>query len=165
MASIEKRYRGSRVKYRDPLGRQKSKSFVTRTTPAGSGKTFGPAMLGPAEFHLGALDFGSDSVDGWLTGLAAAELGIAEEVFIDPTDHTVALGGRRVALSPLEFGVMALLVRRRGNAVTRADFRLWCDDHDGASNVVDVVIRGLRVKAGTDSKRIVTTRGVGYRLI
>lgn len=130
-------------------------------------KTFGPAMLGPAEFHLGALDFGSDSVDGWLTGLAAAELGIVEEVFLDPTDHTVALGGRRVALSPLEFGVMALLVRRRGNAVTRADFlaEVWGDDHDGASNVVDVVIRGLRVKAGADSKRIVTTRGVGYRLI
>ncbi len=29
MASIEKRYGGYRVKYRDPLGRQKSKSFVT----------------------------------------------------------------------------------------------------------------------------------------
>ena len=30
MASIEKRYGGYRVKYRDPLGRQKSKSFVTK---------------------------------------------------------------------------------------------------------------------------------------
>jgi hypothetical protein len=30
MASIEKRSGGYRVKYRDPLGRQKSKSFVTK---------------------------------------------------------------------------------------------------------------------------------------
>ena len=30
MASIEKRYGGYRVKYRDPLGRQKSKGFVTK---------------------------------------------------------------------------------------------------------------------------------------
>ena len=127
--------------------------------------TFGPAMIGPDEFHLGALDFGPDSVDGWLTRLAAAELGIAEEMFLDATDRTVALGGRRVALSPLEFGVMSLLAARRGSVVTREEFlaEVWGDDHNGASNVVDVVVRALRVKAGSDSHRIGTTRGVGYR--
>ena len=128
--------------------------------------TFGPAMIGPDEFHLGALDFGPDSVDGWLTRLAAAELGIAEEVFLDATDRSVALGGRRVALSPLEFGVMSLLAARRGSVVTRAELlsEVWGEDYDGASNVVDVVVRALRVKAGSDSHRIGTTRGVGYRL-
>lgn len=127
--------------------------------------TFGPAMLGSDEFHLGALDFGPDSVDGWLSRLAAAELGIAEEVFLDATDRTVALGGRRVALSPLEFGVMALLVRRRGKAITRAEFleEVWGEDYEGASNVVDVVVRALRAKAGSEAHRIATTRGVGYR--
>ena len=30
MASIEKRFGGCRMNYRDPLGRQKSKSFVTK---------------------------------------------------------------------------------------------------------------------------------------
>ncbi len=126
--------------------------------------TFGPVMIGPDEFHLGALDFGPDSVDGWLTRLAAAELGIAEAAFLDAKDRTVALGGTRVALSPLEFGVMTLLVRRRGNPVTREEFlaEVWGEDYDGASNVVDVVVRSLRVKAGSDSHRIGTTRGLGY---
>ena len=128
--------------------------------------TFGPAMLGSEAFHLGALDFGADSVDGWLARLAAAELGIAEEQFLNANDRTVALGGRRVQLSPLEFGVMSLLARRRGSAVTRAEFlaEVWGEDYDGASNVVDVVIRTLRIKAGSDANRIDTTRGVGYRL-
>ncbi len=128
--------------------------------------TFGPAMIGSDAFHLGALDFGYDSVDGWLSRLAAAELGITEEAFLDSNDRTVALGGRRVQLSPLEFGVMALLVRRRGSAVTRAELlaEVWGDGYHGASNVVDVVVRGLRVKAGSDAYRIDTTRGVGYRL-
>jgi hypothetical protein len=129
-------------------------------------KTFGPVPLGSFDFHLGALDFGSDSVDGWLAGLAAAELGIEEEVFLDSRDRTVDLGGRRVALSPLEFGVMTLLTARKGRSVTRAELlaEVWGEEYDGASNVVDVVVRALRVKAGSDSHRIATTRGVGYRL-
>lgn len=129
--------------------------------------TFGPAMIGPDAYHLGALDFGCNSVDGWLTQLAAAELGITEEPFLDPTDHTVALGGRRVQLSPLEYGVMAVLARRSGTTVSRADLlaEVWgVAAYDGTSNVVDVVVRGLRVKAGSDAHRIGTTRGIGYRL-
>jgi Transcriptional regulatory protein, C terminal/AAA ATPase domain len=128
--------------------------------------TFGPAMIGPDAYHLGALDFGCDSVDGWLTRLAAAELGITEEPFLDPNDRTVAFGDRRVQLSPLEYGVMALLARRRGTTVSRTELlgEVWGEAYDGASNVVDVVVRGLRVKAGSEAHRISTTRGIGYRL-
>lgn len=128
--------------------------------------TFGPAMIGPDAYHLGALDFGCDSVDGWLTRLAAAELGITEEPFLDPNDRTVALGGRRVRLSPLEYGVMALLTHRSGNTVSRAELlaEVWGDATDDTSNVVDAVVRGLRVKAGSDARRIGTIRGIGYRL-
>ena len=84
--------------------------------------TFGPVMVGADACDLGALDFGCDSVDGWLARLAAAELGIVEEVFLDVNDRTAAFGGRRVPLSPLEFGVMTLLAGRRGSTVTRAEF-------------------------------------------
>lgn len=99
--------------------------------------TFGPAMIGSDAFHLGAPDFGYDSVDGWLSRLAAAELGIVEETFLDANDHSVAFGGRRVQLSPLEFGVLTLLARRRGNAVTRAEFldEVWGEDYQGATTL------------------------------
>ena len=57
MASIEKRYGGYRVKYRDPLGRQKSKSFVTKddarriSREIEVDKTRG-AWLDPSDAHI-----------------------------------------------------------------------------------------------------------------
>ena len=72
-------------------------------------------------YHLAALEFGPESVDGWLSRLAAAELGIADRGFLDPGDRTVDLGAQRVQLSPLEFGVLATLSERPGRAVTRAE--------------------------------------------
>ncbi len=86
-----------------------------------------PLSIGEGSFCLAALDFGPASVDGWLSRLAAAELGIADRGFLDPEDRTVDLGERRVQLSPLEFGVLATLSERPGRAVTRAELidRVW----------------------------------------
>lgn len=128
--------------------------------------TFGPAALGPHGFHLAALDFGPGSVDGWLARLGATELGIDERAFLDPADRTAAFAGARVQLSPLEFGVMTVLAERPGRPVARAELleRVWGSAYDGGSNVVDVVVRGLRRKAGDEAHRIETARGIGYRL-
>lgn len=128
-------------------------------------ETFGPALIGPDAFHLAALDFGPDSVDGWLTRLAAAELAIAQHSFLDPKNRTVDLDGQSVQLSPLEYGALDVLHRARGNAVTRAELldRVWGCGYDGGSNVVDVVIRTLRRKLGVHASRVETVRGVGYR--
>lgn len=125
-----------------------------------------PVVFGSTAFHLAALDFGPDSVDGWLSRLAAAELGIVEPAFLDPSDHTVDVGGARVQLSPLEFGVLQALADHRGKPVSRVDLldRVWSTTYTGGSNVVDVVIRELRKKLAADAKRVETVRGIGYRL-
>ena len=125
-----------------------------------------PVSIGDGSFHLAALDFGPESVDGWLSRLAAAELGIADRGFLDPGDRTVDLGEQRVQLSPLEFGVLATLSERPGRAVTRAELieRVWGTTYVGGSNVVDVVVRSLRQKLGPMANRVETARGVGYRL-
>ena len=125
-----------------------------------------PSRFGDDSFHLAALDFGPESVDGWLSRLAAAELGIADRGFLDPEDRTVDLGEQRVQLSPLEFGVLATLSERPGRAVTRAELikRVWGTTYVGGSNVVDVVVRSLRQKLGPVANRVETARGVGYRL-
>ena len=105
-----------------------------------------------------------DSVDGWLTRMAAAELGIQDAPFLDVDDRTVDLGDHRVHLSPLEFGVLEALSSRRGRPVSRAELiaRVWGTTYDGGSNVVDVVVRSLRHKLGPSAARVETTRGVGY---
>jgi hypothetical protein len=125
-----------------------------------------PVSVGESSFHLAALDFGPDSIDGWLSRLAAAELGIADGRFLDSSDRSVNVGDHRVQLSPLEFGVLATLSERPGHAVTRADLieQVWGTTYVGGSNVVDVVVRSLRQKLGPMATRVETARGIGYRL-
>jgi hypothetical protein len=124
-----------------------------------------PVSVGRQSLLLSVLEMGPESVDGWLARLAAAELGIATADYLDPADRSVAVGSGRVPLTPLEFGVLTALQQRRGRAVARADLlaEVWGADGDHASNVVDVVVRGLRRKLGADATRIETARGIGYR--
>jgi hypothetical protein len=125
-----------------------------------------PIEVGGEPFHLAALDFGPDSVDGWLNRIAAAELGESDQPFLDERDRSVDLGGARIQLSPLEFGVLSTLAAHPAAPVSRADLlrEVWGTSYHGGSNTVDVVIRSLRRKLGAVADRIETVRGVGYRL-
>jgi hypothetical protein len=118
-------------------------------------------------YYSAFLDFGPASVDGWLAGLAAAELGIDQQIFnvLDVEARQLVLDERRVALTRLELGVMNCLVSRRGKAVSRAELLrdVWDTSYQGGSNVVDTVIRALRRKLGRHAQRIETVSGIGYR--
>ena len=108
---------------------------------------------------------GPQSVDGWLAGLVAGELGIATESLLDVDARELVLDGVRVPLSRLEFGVFQSLTRQPGVVVSRATLlaEVWGTDYEGGSNVVDAVIRLLRKKLGTRASRIETVSGIGYR--
>ncbi len=112
------------------------------------------------------LDFGPSSVDGWLARLVAEELGVEENGLLDSAARELALNGRRVSLSKLEFGVMEYLQRHAGEAIPRVTLleKIWEQSYDGGSNVVDVVIRALRKKLAEKAFVIETVQGVGYRL-
>jgi hypothetical protein len=114
----------------------------------------------------GLLDFGPGSVDGWLAQLIDAELGAGPGELLDVGAHELVLGARRVPLTPLELALMQVLQQREGRVVSRAVLldEVWGATYDGASNVVDVMIRGLRRKLGAHAGWIETVRGVGYRL-
>jgi transcriptional regulator/AAA ATPase-like protein len=112
------------------------------------------------------LDFGPESVDGWLAGLVADELGLAADVVVDAGARELNLNGRRVQLTPLEFGVLSCLREHEGRTVTRVQLldAVWGYRSDVGSNVVDVVVRRLRDKLGEGSSALETIRGSGYRL-
>tara|TARA_R110002020_G_scaffold97045_2_gene231824 strand:- start:4013 stop:5257 length:1245 start_codon:yes stop_codon:yes gene_type:complete len=113
------------------------------------------------------LDFGPASVDGWLAELAAAELGIKHDpVLLNVEARQLMLAEGSVALTPLEFGVMRYLVEHHGKAVSRRELlqHVWGTRYQGGSNVVDAIVRTLRRKLGSQSVRIETLTGVGYRL-
>jgi hypothetical protein len=119
-------------------------------------------------YVTGMLDMGPGSVEGWLSGLIAAELGVENgpRGLLDEDTRELVLDGRRVGLTRLEFAVMQYLCQRAGKPVTRVALLhdVWGYDYDGGSNVVDVVVRALRKKLGSAASAIETVTGVGYRL-
>lgn len=91
------------------------------------------------------------------------------DLTIDPAAHTVALGIRLVELTPLEFGLLHALATDPGRvlSVDQLLTRVWGAEYVGEPQVVYVHIHGLRQKLGDDPvnpQRIVTVRGVGYKL-
>lgn len=104
-------------------------------------------------------------MDGWLSRLAGDELGVDEGDLLDVRGRRLKVEGRRLDLTRLEFQVLQFLTQRQGHAVSREVLRrqVWGHRGDGASNVVDVVIRSLRRKLGSRASTIETVSGVGYR--
>jgi two-component system, OmpR family, response regulator len=85
-------------------------------------------------------------------------------------DHRQARrAGKVVDLRPREFLLLEYLARNANRPVTRAMIleHVWNSSFEGLTNVVDVYISGLRSKIDRDfsQKLIVTTRGVGYKLV
>ena len=77
-------------------------------------------------------------------------------------------GGKKLDLTAKEFLLLALLVRRRGDVLTRTVIaeQVWDMNFDSDTNVVEVAIRRLRKKMDDPfpKKLIRTVRGMGYVL-
>jgi DNA-binding response OmpR family regulator len=111
------------------------------------------------------LDMGSGSVDGWLLRLAAEELGIPRATdLLDHAKRALHVDGALTPLTRREFDVMAYLVAREGDTVSRDNLiqDIWGLRIDPGSNVVDAVVASLRRKLGGRSGAIETARGFGY---
>ena len=87
---------------------------------------------------------------------------------LDPLAHRATRAGKRLDLTPKEFLLLALLVRRAGEVLSRTLIaeQVWDMNFDSGTNVVDVHVRRLRSKVDDpfDRKLIRTVRGVGYVL-
>jgi two-component system copper resistance phosphate regulon response regulator CusR len=87
---------------------------------------------------------------------------------IDVTRHKVRRAGKRIELTPREFALLQLLVRKKGEVMSRTQIAsyVWDMNFDSDTNVVEVAIRRLRAKIDNDFdvKLIVTVRGVGYAI-
>ncbi|MET0521873.1 MAG: winged helix-turn-helix domain-containing protein [Jiangellaceae bacterium] len=124
------------------------------------------SQLGGADYTSVCLDFGPKSVDGWLSTLVDAELGIGDGGELDEQARELSMHGQRVPLTPLEFGLFRHLRDREGKTVSRPELldEVWGTKFTGGSNVVDAVVRSLRHKLGPDAKVLETVRSSGYRL-
>jgi len=88
---------------------------------------------------------------------------------IDLGRHTVAVNDREVTLSPQEFALLECLARHPGRAMSREVLlqQAWNESEYIDPRTVDVHVRWVRGKIETEPSqptRILTVRGVGYKL-
>jgi len=90
----------------------------------------------------------------------------AGDLTINPGRHTVVRAGQPISLTQKEFALLLLLIRRKGEVLTRTVIaeQVWDMNFDSDTNVVDVAIRRLRRKVDEpfDTPLIHTVRGLGY---
>lgn len=93
---------------------------------------------------------------------------IVADLEIDPVHHKATRGGQRLDLTPKEFALLLLFLRRKGQVISRTIIaeQVWDINFDSDTNVIDVMVRRLRQKVDDpfEKKLIHTIRGVGYRL-
>ena len=98
---------------------------------------------------------------------AATVLALAD-LQLDLLRRRATRGGRRLDLSAKEFTLLALLLRRSGEVLSRTEIaeQVWDMNFDSSTNVIDVAIRRLRAKldAPFDRALLHTVRGMGYVL-
>jgi DNA-binding response OmpR family regulator len=83
---------------------------------------------------------------------------------LDLRTRTVTVDARPVELTAREFSLLETFMQHPGQVLSREQLlsRVWGYDYDPGSNVVEVYVRNLRRKIG--SQTVQTVRGAGYRL-
>src|SRR5258708_34087702 len=88
------------------------------------------------------------------------------DVELDTGTRVAHRGAREIELSPTEYELLALFMRRPRQVLTREIIldRVWALDFEGSSNVMEVYIGYLRAKleAEGEPRLIRTGRGLGY---
>jgi DNA-binding response OmpR family regulator len=92
----------------------------------------------------------------------------AGDLKLDPAQHRMWRGDAEIQLTPREFALLELLMRRSGDVIPKLEIlsHVWDWAFEGDPNIVEVYIGYLRRKIDTPFGRhdIRTVRGVGYRL-
>jgi DNA-binding response OmpR family regulator len=90
------------------------------------------------------------------------------DLVVHPASYAASLAGKDLGLTLTEFKLMNFLVQHAGRAFTRTRLmhEVWGYDCNGRVRTVDVHVRRLRAKLGTEYESMVdTVRGVGYMAV
>ena len=99
--------------------------------------------------------------------LTLMELG---DLIVDIPNRQAKISGKPTNLTPTEFDLLAVLAENSGHVVDQDTLlrRVWGEDYNGRSTVVDVGVHRLRRKIENGAgapRRIITVRGSGYMLV
>lgn len=113
---------------------------------------------GPAEFEA--------RIRLLVTAAANDGLISAGGIVIDDAAYSVMLDGEPLDLTYTEFELLKYLVQHPGRVFSREHLLadVWGYDYYGGTRTVDVHVRRLRAKLGTEHESLIgTVRNVGYR--
>ena len=89
-----------------------------------------------------------------------------EGVTLDLAKKQVAKSGEIIDLTGKEYEVLEYLMKNKGSILSRDQIlnHVWDYEYEGASNIVDVIIKNIRKKLdrGEGNTIIYTKRGLGY---
>jgi DNA-binding response OmpR family regulator len=107
---------------------------------------------------------------GRLNSAAAVGSGMirAGELTIDPDTYAAKLKGRPLDLTYKEFELLKFLAQHPGRVFTRDQLlrEVWGYDYFGGTRTVDVHVRRLRAKLGSEYESMIgTVRQVGYKFV
>jgi len=92
----------------------------------------------------------------------------AGDVVIDEASYSARVRGRLLDLTYKEFELLKYLAQHPGRVFSRAQLlqEVWGYDYFGGTRTVDVHVRRLRAKLGTEHEVLIgTVRNVGYRFV
>jgi DNA-binding response OmpR family regulator len=90
------------------------------------------------------------------------------DITVDEITYTAKLGGRALDLTFKEFELLKYLAQHPGRVFTRDQLlqEVWGYDYYGGTRTVDVHVRRLRAKLGSEHEQLIgTVRNVGYRFV
>ena len=87
------------------------------------------------------------------------------DINMDVTSHRVYLGDREISLTQKEYALLEYFLTHNGIALSRDKLltEVWGYNYVGETRTVDVHIRHLREKLGSEGDKIETVKGLGYR--
>ncbi|MDO4814041.1 MAG: response regulator transcription factor [Gemella sp.] len=98
-------------------------------------------------------------------GSSSSELKLGDLV-LDTAKKSVTRSGKNIDLTGKEYELLEYLLHNQGKVLSRDQILsgVWDYEYDGASNIIDVLIKNIRKKidVGESKPLIHTKRGLGY---
>ena len=87
------------------------------------------------------------------------------DINMDVTSHRAYLGDSEISLTQKEYALLEYFLTHKGIALSRDKLltEVWGYNYVGETRTVDVHIRHLREKLGSEGDKIETVKGLGYR--